>query len=112
MNKQSGYTLLETLIALVIFVGVVVPLLAYISGGKSQDRARELIIATCLLDQEVKKARFNTGDVPMIVSRNINGLEWQVKFSCSGAGLQSCNAGVYKNGKYITDAAFFRNASK
>ena len=108
MNKKNGFTLIEALVALVVFVGVVVPLLVHLSGGKEQARAQNLIVAESFLEQEAKKAQTLTESPAPEITRTINGVEWKITWTVSGDKIQLCKAVVYKAGTIVTDAGFYR----
>ena len=111
-NKSSGFTLVEALVAVVVFVAVVVPLLAYVFGGRHQNKAQDLFTATCFLEQEAKKAQVLPDNPAPEITRTINGVDWKMKWEVTGDKVQACVAKVYKNGKFITDAGFYRYVTK
>jgi prepilin-type N-terminal cleavage/methylation domain-containing protein len=107
-NKSSGFTLVEVLVAVVVFVTVAVPLLSYVFGGRNQNRALDLFTATCFLEQETKKAQVLPDNPAPEITRTINGVEWKMKWEVTGGKIQTCIARVYKAGKFITDAGMYR----
>jgi prepilin-type N-terminal cleavage/methylation domain-containing protein len=108
-RHSTGFTLIEVMIAVVVFVGVVVPLLAHIFGGKNQNRAQDLITATCFLEQEAKKAQVLPDNPAPEITRTINGVEWKIKWVVTGEKIQTCVAKVFKSGKFVTDACMYRH---
>ena len=107
-SSDSGFTLVEALVAMVVFVALVVPLMVYIFGTRNQNRAQDLFTATCFLEQEAKKAQVLPDNPAPEITRTINGVEWKMKWEVSGDKIQTCVAKVYKNGKMVTDAVMLR----
>jgi len=112
-NKgNSGFTLVEALVASAVFVAVAVPLVSIVFGSRHQNRAQDLFTATCFLEQEAKKAQVLPENPPAEVTRTIKGIEWKIKWEMSGDTLQKCVARVYKSGLLITDAGLVRYVAK
>jgi type II secretory pathway pseudopilin PulG len=108
-NKgNSGFTLVEALVASAVFVAVAVPLLSIVFGSRHQDRAQDLFTATCFLAQEAKKAQVLPENPPTEITKTIKGIEWKIKWEVSGDKVQTCVATVYKGGGVIADAALLR----
>jgi len=109
-ESNEGFTLVEALIAMVVFVAVVVPLLASVFGGRNQNRAQDLFTATCFLEQEAKKAQVLPENPAPEITRTINGVQWKINWEVAGDKLQTCVARIYKGGKFVTDAGMLRAA--
>jgi prepilin-type N-terminal cleavage/methylation domain-containing protein len=110
-KNQQGFTLVEALIALIIFVSVVVPLLVYLNGGKSSDKAADIMIAESFLELETTKVKTMSDEPPREVVRTINGREWKCVWGITGQEVQLCKATIFKQGAYIADAAFYRSVT-
>jgi type II secretory pathway pseudopilin PulG len=112
IKNKNGYTLIETLIALIVFVGVVVPLLAVLFGARNQNRAQDMVTAACILEQEAKKAQVMPDPPPPLITRKINNIDWKIRWEVSNDPLQRCIAKLYKRDQFITDAAVYRYVIK
>jgi prepilin-type N-terminal cleavage/methylation domain-containing protein len=108
IRNKNGFTLIEALIAMVVFVGIVVPLLVFLYGGKGQARAQDSIVAESFLEQEAKKVQVLPENPAPVIIRSISGVEWKITWDVSGDKIQLCKAVVYKAGKAVTDAGFLR----
>lgn len=109
-NNNSGFTILEALFGLLIFVGIVVPFLVYINGSKNAGKAKDVVIAESILEQEIEKAKFENQN-PTEITRTINSVLWKVTFELSDNGAQVYKVKVFKNDKFIANAAFYKNNS-
>ncbi len=106
--NNSGFTLVETLMAVVVFLGVVVPLMASVFAGRNQNRAQDLFTATCILEQETKKVQVLPDNPAPEIARTINGVEWKIKWDVTGDKIQTCVARVFKAGSFVADAGLLR----
>lgn len=86
-QNESGYTLVEVIVAFFIFMAIAVPMIISIFNNKSSIRASESLTAICLLEQEAMKLRFSTDQELDNGTRTINGKEWQISVEKSGGPL-------------------------
>jgi len=83
----SGFTLVEVLVALTIFTGILVPLLGAISRAAQVSAAQKRLVAMCLLDQESALVRAAPAQMVALRRRQVQGQEWLIRAQSSGTGL-------------------------
>jgi len=107
-NNNSGYTLLESMVALVLFLMVVVPLIARMSNGVSLNRGEDIIIAASLLEQESMRLKTFPDDQFLTKTRIVNNQEWKIKAVVTGSALKTITLTAFKRNKEIETIRFYR----
>jgi hypothetical protein len=98
-DTASGYTLLEVVIGLFLFVAVVVPLMAGLFSNTGTLRTEESLIATWLLEQEAASVRLFTDEGLTSKRRLVDGIEWTIKIKAEGSPLTKYTLSAFKHGK-------------
>lgn len=112
IQKSSGYTLLETLIAFVILLVIVVPLVSFlfrISGAHDSER---MFTGICLMEQEAALVRAFPGKSIPVKMRIINGREWVIKTEVGGSELLQYKMRVSEGEKMRGEVMFYGRRSK
>jgi hypothetical protein len=114
LKSNTGYTLIEALISITVFVGIVVPLMAHVYNSKGQARSNDLVVAESVLEQEIAKAQILSDNPSPEITRTIINAEWMVKFEVNGESgkLQVCKAIAFKNRKPVAEAGFYKYVKK
>lgn len=99
--NNRGYTLLESMVALVLFLLVVVPLMARMSIATKMNRGVDVIIASSILEQESMHLRLFPEDFYMTRSRSVNGQEWKIKGTMTGNAFKTITLSASKNNRVI-----------
>jgi prepilin-type N-terminal cleavage/methylation domain-containing protein len=101
MNKKTayskGYTLLEVMIGLAVFVTVVIPLTSFLFKDLFFAKYQDKVTAFCLLDQEIKKAQVFPGAMCSLKRLNVASQDWEIRSETSGSGLMKCKFTAMKN---------------
>jgi len=103
----KGYTLLETLVAMALFIIVIVPLMEYISVSNKINRGEEKIIASCILEQEAAALKMFPDEILVTKFRKVKGEKWLIKTSLKGEKLKMCRIGAYKKDKKIGEVFLY-----
>lgn len=113
-RSNSGYTLIEALIAITVFVGIVVPLMVHVFNSKGQARSQDLLLAQCLLEQEIGKARIMPDNPSPEITRAVFNSQWTIRFEVNGdpGKLQVVRATAFKNSKLVSEAEFYKYVKK
>lgn len=106
MNNK-GYSLLEVLVAMVLFLAVIVPLMGHMSSSARINRGKDKMVAACILEQEAAQLRLYPDEIFNTKRRNINGIEWIIKASFQGEQLKKCTLSVSKRGKSVDRVIFY-----
>ncbi len=106
-GSASGYTLLEALIALTIFMIAVVPLTMRIMTVPGASRVARQVIATCILEQEAAALRLAPHKTPVRKKRMVGGREWEVRFDYAGEKLKMCKVAVVMEKKVVAEAQLY-----
>lgn len=85
--NNSGYTLIEVIISLSIFIAISVPMLCAVINNTGSLRSREALEATWMLDQEAASIRFSPDEAMPVKHRIIEGREWTVRIETEGKPL-------------------------
>ncbi|MBD3390626.1 MAG: prepilin-type N-terminal cleavage/methylation domain-containing protein [Chitinivibrionales bacterium] len=96
VEGKAGYTLLEVLVALTVFLLVLTPLLTRLVITGSSSRAADRITAACLLEQESALASHSPDAVLPHETRNLYGRLWTVKTATTGGELKEYQMKAYK----------------
>jgi len=107
MPHKNGFTLVEAIIALVVFAGVVIPLALFIGKRESSIRDHDIITAISILEQESRLAQFDSQSIVPIKIRKVAGEEWRVECSAQGSDLRLCTMKALKNGKSVSMVMFY-----
>jgi Tfp pilus assembly protein PilV len=105
-NADAGFTILEALIACVIFVSIVVPLMTFLFKDSDFVRDRDKITALCLLDQEAKTLQVFPEMYAPVKKKEINGIVWQLKSEVQGKELLLFTIKAFKGEKEIQEVVF------
>jgi prepilin-type N-terminal cleavage/methylation domain-containing protein len=111
MHHKNGFTLVEAIIALVVFAGVVIPLALFIGKRETSIRDRDIITAISILEQESRLAQFDPQSIVPIKIRKVGGEGWRVECSAQGSDLQLCTMKALKNGKSVSMVKFYNAAN-
>ncbi|MBD3422070.1 MAG: prepilin-type N-terminal cleavage/methylation domain-containing protein [Chitinivibrionales bacterium] len=106
-RPPRGYTLLETLIALIIFVSIVVPIISYVYQNKQLAKARHAVTAMCILEQEAERIRFDADNVFHKKSRKITTRTWEVICKTRGSWLIKCSLSARLSGEKFGELVFY-----
>jgi type II secretory pathway pseudopilin PulG len=92
MNKintqsQTGYTLVEVLISLFIFIAIAIPMLTGVFTNTGSLRSEEALVAAWILEQEAATVRLFPEEIVQVRRRIIDGKEWIVLAEQTGAPL-------------------------
>jgi prepilin-type N-terminal cleavage/methylation domain-containing protein len=96
---SKGYTLLEIAIALALISFTLAPISMMIHRNNSIIRARQEIMAMCLIEQEVSKARCRSLNILPVQHRVINKVDWTITFDISGDKLKTVSMVAACNGR-------------
>lgn len=107
MKNNSGYTLLEAVIGLLIVVVIIVPLISRLSEHHQLSHGEKLITAAGILEQESEIAICNPGEVLPVKRRVINGREWIINTEKEGSGLIKYKMRISDKEKEITSMVFY-----
>jgi hypothetical protein len=97
--KCSGYTLVEVMIGLSLFLCVVVPLMAALYANTGLQRNEDALVGVWLLEQEAASVRLFGNERELSKHRIINGDEWTVEVQAEGAPLTKYTLIALKHGK-------------
>ena len=103
-RSSRGFTLLEVLTALAIFGIALVPLIGRMGGvvRLADDRCR--LEATCILEQEAARIRFDPRLGLPVKNRYLGKRKFVVECEQQGEGLRTVKIRVSRNGKMVADA--------
>jgi prepilin-type N-terminal cleavage/methylation domain-containing protein len=86
-SSNSGYTLLETLVALSMLLIIAAPMLSGVFRNNHAIESERIIIGISLLEQEARRITADPDEMLPIKKRNINGREWVITGAKTGAGV-------------------------
>jgi hypothetical protein len=86
-TDSSGYTLIEVVISLAIFISISVPMLCAVIRNTGALRSQEALEATWMLDQEAASIRFSSDEAMPVKHRIIEGRDWTVRIETEGKPL-------------------------
>jgi prepilin-type N-terminal cleavage/methylation domain-containing protein len=105
-KNRPGFTLIETMMSLVIFTAIVIPLMSFLYQDTFFAHDRDKIIALCLLDQEGKILRRIPAMYAPVKRKMINGIEWTIKTEKEGTPLITFKLSALKKDKIIGEVLF------
>ena len=111
-NNLQGYTLVEMLVSLGLFLAIIVPLMGYMSVPVKINRGKDKMIAAGILEQEAAILRMFPGELFTEKRRKIGPKEWVVKASFAGDRLKTCTLQVYCKGKLVDKAILYIHENK
>lgn len=106
-NNPNGYTLLEVLIAMSLFLMVIVPMMGYMSASAKVNKGRDTMIASCILEQEAAQISLFPTEIFSTKRRTVNGREWVIQASFEGNELIKCTLSAAKHGKTVDKVIFY-----
>lgn len=106
-NDVRGFTLIEVLVALALFLVVIVPLIGHMSVSVKINRGKNKMVAACIIEQEAAKMRMFPDETFNEKRRKINGKEWVIKTTFKGNKLKTCRISAHYKGKMIDKAIFY-----
>jgi prepilin-type N-terminal cleavage/methylation domain-containing protein len=107
VNPESGYTLLETLIALSVLLVIAVPLVTFLFRISGADDSEKALTGMCILEQEATVVRvFPKRTVP-VKRRVIDGKEWIITTEVTGSDLPLYRMSVKDEKKVRGELVFY-----
>lgn len=106
MNSK-GYTLLEALISMSLFLVLVVPLILHMSNSAKTNKGKEKLTAICLLEQETTHLRLFPNDIFTSKRRTTGNCEWEIKASFEGSNLKKYHLKAFKKKRLIEQIVFY-----
>lgn len=84
-NRLGGYTLIEAAVAMTIFIAVALPIFSFAFKGAYAERARNLLTATFLLEQEVARLKAMPGSAMPTRLVNADNRQWRIDCRTEGS---------------------------
>lgn len=112
LHTRNGYTLVEVLVSLGIFLAIIVPLMGSMSASVKVNRGKDKLIAAGILEQEAAILRMFPGEIFTEKRRKIGQKEWVIKASFGGDRLKICTLQVMVKGKLVDKAIFYVHENK
>ena len=106
-NKISGYTLLETVISLMILTSVIVPCIAFFYRSTVLTDVYRELEAAWLIEQEAAVIRTFPGEFLPVRRRYIEGKEWTIRSARTGGNVVTYRISAEHNGKIKAAAIFY-----
>lgn len=111
-SNISGFTLLEVIIGIVLFVSVALPLTAWFYSSNGTIHSQESLIAVWLLEQECAHIKMFPEEVVPTKVRVVNGKEWKVVISKEGDQLVQYKLSASTNGKKMGEVVVYGLSGK
>jgi prepilin-type N-terminal cleavage/methylation domain-containing protein len=105
---NSGYTLMETLIALSIMLLILVPLLSRMLTVRQMHHANDSLTAACILEQESVLVRLSSQAYQPVKKRTVMKSEWTITMESNGAPLIHYRLQAAKAGQSRGRVEFYR----
>ncbi|MGA2508556.1 MAG: hypothetical protein ABSF80_13895 [Chitinispirillaceae bacterium] len=86
-SDSGGYTLIEVVISLSIFIAIAVPMLCAVISNTGALRSQEALEAVWMLEQEAESIRFSPDEVMPVKHQIIEGRDWTVRIESEGKPL-------------------------
>ena len=106
-NTIIGYTLVEVLVAMGLFLVVIVPLIGHMTVAIKINKGKNKMVAASIIEQEAAVLRMFPDETFNVKHRKIDGREWVVKTSFKGEKLKICHISAHYKGKEIDKAVFY-----
>jgi Tfp pilus assembly protein FimT len=111
-DNNHGYSLLETVIALVILIAVVVPLVSLMHRDNTIAAARNELTGIWLIEREAALVRdFPEKQVPL-KRYTVKDREWTLRINKKGHDIVEYYLVAELKGKKMADACFFGRVEK
>lgn len=108
MNNR-GLTLVELMVAAVIFTTVALPLMASISRANADTRAADNLVALSLMEQAKSKiVACKESESTFTVHRKIMNREWRVTVSKGSGEMPLYTIEVFKKDKSLGKSQFYK----
>jgi len=105
-QSESGFTLIEAMVALAVFVGIVVPIVSLAFRNSQTTRAGDLLTAACIIEQESALLRACPQTWVPSKQRTVRGMTWIVTSEATGDVLKQFRVSVSCKGWVIGSAYF------
>jgi prepilin-type N-terminal cleavage/methylation domain-containing protein len=105
-KNRKGFTLIETMMSLVIFTAIVIPLMSFLYQDSFFAYDRDKITALCLLDQEGTILKRIPSMYAPVKRKTINGIEWTIKTEKEGTFLITFKLSALKKEKMMGEVVF------
>ena len=106
-KTKKGYTLVEVLVAMGLFLVVIVPLIGHMSVAIKINKGKNKMVAASIIEQESSVLRMFPDETFNVKRRKIGGREWVIKTSFKGGKLKTCRISAHYKGKEIGKAIFY-----
>lgn len=106
-KASAGYTLLETLVSLIILMSVVVPLVTYFYRGTLLTESRRELEGTWLVEQEAAVIKLNPDTMLPVKRRYIGGREWTIRSEKQNGTVTTYRIAAELAGKEKAQAVFY-----
>ncbi len=106
-NTIKGYTLVEVLVAMALFLIVIVPLIGHMTVAIKINKGKNKMVAASIIEQEAAILRMFPDETFNIKRRKIGGREWVIKTSFKGGKLKTCHISAHYKGKMVDKAIFY-----
>jgi len=108
MNNRGGFTLVELVVTVVVFVAVAVPLVGSLGAITTDFRGRDYLTASSLLDRTYASLK-ECPETSLRVDRyKIDKLEWKVEVENMGGTPSLYHVRLIREGKLFETAQFYR----
>ena len=84
---SGGYTLIEVVISLAIFISISVPMLCAVIKNTGALRSQDALEAVWMLEQEAASIRLSPDEAMPVKHRIIEGRDWTVRIESEGKPL-------------------------
>jgi type II secretory pathway pseudopilin PulG len=98
-SSASGFTLIEVMIGVSLFIAVVVPLMAGLYLNTGIERSEDALVGAWLLEQEAASVRLFSDEGLSGRHRIVNGNDWTVEVQAEGTPLVKYTLTALKHGK-------------
>ena len=107
-HHSSGYTLLEALLSLSIFLIVIVPLVSAAGRtGTKLEHERQRVVAIGLLEQECARIRLAPDNALPEKRIQASGRQWLIRTERRGEGLRRYVVSVWLDRKMMADGVMY-----
>jgi len=106
INHKPGYTLIEVLVSLGIFMAIAMPLLSVFSKAAGFSRSRELFKASCLLKLETEKAYYSKNVPQVDTLYKMSDGKWEIARKSGSGPLYNVSLKVLKGDREVCSSSF------